>query len=91
MKLARQDENYKSALLEYAQARGLGAPRYVTQRLSGPDHERVFTIAAVVDNKTIGVGTGRNKKEAEQAAAAEAIKTLRNNSSAERKEDSDGV
>ncbi len=40
---------------------------------AGPPHERTFTVAATVGGERIGVGRGRSKKEAEQAAAEEAL------------------
>jgi len=70
------DDNYKSLLLEYAQSRGLGIPRYVIVREEGPDHERTFTVDVLLANNRLGSGVGKNKKNAEQAAAAEAIQAL---------------
>jgi ribonuclease-3 len=63
------DTNYKSLLLESVQGRGFGAPRYVVVKEEGPDHEKFFTVEVVVDDRVIGSGSGRNKKEAEQGAA----------------------
>jgi len=73
LKEALTDDNYKSALLEYAQAEGLGIPRYVILREEGPDHDRRFTIEVFVGQERCGVGFGKSKKEAEQAAAARAL------------------
>ncbi|MEO5931463.1 MAG: ribonuclease III [Candidatus Kapaibacterium sp.] len=70
------DENFKSILLEYMQAQGLGAPRYVVVKEEGPDHERIFTVQVFVGPDVKGEGRGRSKKEAEQQAAAEAIEKL---------------
>jgi ribonuclease-3 len=70
------DENFKSILLEYMQAQGLGAPRYVVVKEEGPDHERIFTVQVFVGPEVRGEGRGRSKKEAEQQAAAEAIDKL---------------
>jgi ribonuclease-3 len=70
------DENYKSRLLEYSQARGLGVPRYSTVREEGPDHDRTFTVEVFLSNQRKGVGSGKNKKEAEQAAASVALEML---------------
>jgi ribonuclease-3 len=71
------DVNYKSMLLEYSQARGLGSPRYSILKEQGPDHDRVFTVEVLLNEVTRGVGAGKNKKQAEQAAANEAIKHLK--------------
>ncbi len=43
----------------------------------GPDHDRTFFAAVVVDNQKIGTGTGRSRKAAEAEAAIAALKTLR--------------
>ena len=68
-----EDENYKSILLEYAQARGLGVPRYIIVKEEGPDHDRTFTVDVTVNSTRLGSGTGKNKKEAEQIAANKAL------------------
>jgi ribonuclease III len=49
---------------------------YATLKVEGPPHERSFTTAAIVDAEVIGTGIGRSKKDAEQAAAAEALGTI---------------
>lgn len=68
-----KDENYKSMLLEYAQSRGLGVPRYSIVHEEGPDHDRTFTVEVALGNETRGSGSGKNKKDAEQAAASKAL------------------
>ncbi len=70
------DENYKSRLLEYSQARGLGVQRYSTVKEEGPDHDRTFTVEVFLTNQCRGSGSGKNKKEAEQAAANKALDVL---------------
>jgi ribonuclease-3 len=76
--IATADENYKSRLLEYAQSHALGAPRYIIAREEGPDHDRTFTVDVLLGNSCQGTGTGKNKKEAEQAAANRALERLSN-------------
>jgi ribonuclease-3 len=71
------DENYKSQLLEHAQANGLGVPRYTILKEEGPDHDRTFTVEVTMSGKKHGIGTGKNKKEAEQAAARKALERVR--------------
>jgi ribonuclease-3 len=71
------DDNYKSRLLEFAQSRGLGVPRYTIVKQEGPDHDRTFTVDVFVKNTLQGSGSGKNKKEAEQAAASNALAHLR--------------
>ncbi len=70
------DENYKSMLLEFAQAHGLGVPRYTIVKEEGPDHDRTFTVEVSLNGKKSGTGTGKNKKEAEQLAASRALERL---------------
>ena len=76
---AMADDNYKSTLLEYAQARSLGIPRYSVIREEGPEHERRFTIEVSIGSQSYGSGFGKSKKEAEQAAAAQALEYLQLN------------
>ena len=49
---------------------------YTVRDVQGPPHDRTFTCAAVIDGEEIGVGVGRSKKAAEQAAAREALDRL---------------
>ena len=74
--VATDDDNYKSMLLEYVQAKGMGTPRYTISREEGPDHDRTFVVDVFVNNERLGTGVGKNKKEAEQAAAGEALRSL---------------
>lgn len=60
----------KTALQEWAQARGLNPPTYVTTDRSGPDHAPVFTITARLENGDQASATAPSKRAAEQAAAA---------------------
>lgn len=59
----------KTALQEWAQARGFPPPSYVQTDRQGPDHAPVFTIAAEIDNGATAVATAPSKRQAEQAAA----------------------
>ena len=76
---AMTDDNYKSTLLEYAQARSLGIPRYSVIHENGPEHDRRFTIEVSIGAQSYGSGFGRSKKEAEQAAAAQALEYIQLN------------
>ena len=49
---------------------------YAVVATDGPAHDRTFTCEAIVDGERRGAGTGRSKKEAQQAAAAEALASL---------------
>ena len=67
-------KNAKSILQEMVQKGSGSLPRYEVLTEDGPDHKRVFVVAVFVDGAEKGRGEGRTKKEAEMAAAAEAIK-----------------
>lgn len=67
--------DFKSALQELLARRGTRVAYRVTGE-SGPAHERTFEVAALVDGKFIGAGSGRSKKAAEQMAAEEALRQL---------------
>lgn len=66
----------KSALQELL-ARRRARVTYVVTGESGPAHRRTFEVEATVDGETVGTGAGRSKKAAEQMAAEEALKHLR--------------
>jgi ribonuclease-3 len=67
--------DYKTELQE-ALARQRRQVAYTVVDVSGPAHERHFTCAVVVDGEQAGTGQGRTKKDAEQAAAKEALEKL---------------
>ena len=74
----RHRKDYKTLLQEYAQKRFRTYPRYRVVQRKGPDHNRIFSIEVSVDNRSFGPGEGKNKKEAEQAAASIAYDALVN-------------
>ncbi len=67
--------DWKTSLQELTAELGLGVPEYRIE-YEGPDHERRFTAQAIVADETFAACPGRNKKEAEQAAAAAAWTVL---------------
>ncbi len=69
--------DFKSALQEDLHARGEGTVRYTVISETGPDHQKLFTVAVVVNGETLAQGVGLTKKAAEQAAAMETIQVLR--------------
>src|SRR6202030_3383512 len=69
--------DHKSALQEFLQARGLPVARYAVVREAGPDHQKTFWRQVDVPGLVNATGTGLNKKEAEQSAAAQALDLLR--------------
>ena len=64
--------DHKTELQEQL-ARSGRSVTYETVSVEGPPHERSFTAAAVIDGEVVGTGVGRSKKDAEQAAAAQAL------------------
>lgn len=69
-------EHPKSELQELAQASGL-APEYSIVETSGPPHDATFTAQVSIDGTVLGQGVGRSKKEAEMAAAAQALEVYK--------------
>ncbi len=70
------DENYKSQLLELAQANKMESPTYMVTKEEGPQHNRIFTVKVLIGDKEYGYGKGKNKKSAEQKAAQAALEKL---------------
>ncbi len=68
--------DFKSALQELLARRG-SVVDYEIVAETGPPHERVYEVIAKVDAETVGAGSGKSKKHAEQAAAREALARLR--------------
>jgi len=68
--------NYKSILQEHIQGEYRTHPAYRVLSEQGPEHEKLFTVEVSVNRKVLGRGMGKNKKEAEQAAAREAVAKL---------------
>jgi ribonuclease-3 len=67
--------DFKSALQERL-ARSGSRVRYEVTGESGPPHDRVFNVRASVNGESLGEGSGRSKKAAEQAAAEQALQSL---------------
>ncbi|KAM6997179.1 interferon-induced, double-stranded RNA-activated protein kinase isoform 2-T2 [Tautogolabrus adspersus] len=68
-------ENYVAKLNEHVQ-RTRCQLRYEDVGSVGPDHIKTFTVRAVLDGKTYPDGVGKNKKEAKQNAAKNALRGL---------------
>lgn len=67
--------DWKTSLQELTAELGVGVPSYSISE-SGPDHAKAFEAQVVLGDKFYGHGTGSNKKEAEQQAAASAYAEL---------------
>lgn len=67
-------KDYKTRVQEVLQKRGQKTDiRYVTDREEGPDHDKTFYVHLVCNGKTLGQGSGKSKKEAEQNAAKDTL------------------
>lgn len=66
----------KTALQEVAHAKGRGVPVYKLEGREGSEHEPIFYMSVSLKGVAPEVGEGRNKKLAEQEAAAKMLKKL---------------
>jgi ribonuclease-3 len=67
------EPDYKTLLQEKIQEVHRAPPTYRVIAQSGPDHDRTFIAEARIGRQMLGRGTGKSKKQAEQAAAREAL------------------
>lgn len=67
--VAEDARDAKTALQEWAQARGMSPPVYSEMSRSGPDHAPLFRVEARLSDGTAETAEGRVKRQAEQAAA----------------------
>ena len=73
------ETDYKSKLQEIIQKKYKIPPSYAVLSETGPDHDKTFAMEVRIKKKALGRGEGKSKKEAEQDAAHEALKKVRNN------------
>ena len=69
-------KDYKSELQEYTQEKFACVPTYMVVRERGPDHEKVFEVELAIRGQLHSLGTGKSKKEAEQAAARKVLEAF---------------
>ncbi|CAM4024336.1 ribonuclease III [Bacillus manliponensis] len=72
--------DFKSQLQELIQRDGSGNIEYQILQEKGPAHNREFVSRVTLNGEALGLGTGKSKKEAEQHAAEEALKKLKEHS-----------
>jgi len=70
---ARDAHDCKSRLQEILQGAGRPAPVYRIAESSGPAHDPTFFVEVEVEGRVAGKGIGGTKREAEQAAARDAL------------------
>ena len=68
--------DYKTTLQELVQRKKNQILSYTLVGESGPDHDKQFVVEVSLNGKSVGKGTGRSKKKAEQDAARVAIEVL---------------
>lgn len=73
LKEVERFRDYKSEFQEKSQESFKITPEYKTVKATGPDHKRTFTVDVYLEKKLWGRGVGKNKQEAEQAAAQKAL------------------
>lgn len=66
----------KSLVQELSQSRLKSTPKYILLGEEGPDHDKVFRMATVIDGKQYGVGEGKSKQTAQEAAAKATLEQL---------------
>jgi len=69
-------DNYKSVLQQVGQKVSGSAPMYIVLDEKGPDHAKCFEICVELGGQKYTSKWGASKKQAEQLAALEALKTL---------------
>lgn len=72
----RHHKDFKTLLQEYFQKKYKQCPKYVLVKKTGPDHDRIFWVSVDLNGQIFGPATGKNKKEAEQAAAKHAWESI---------------
>jgi ribonuclease-3 len=73
--------NHKKILQEYLQKGGFPIPTYELESKTGAAHQPQFVFIVRVEGKIVGRGSGRNKTEATQNAARDALGRFSNVSS----------
>lgn len=72
----QHDKNYKSILQQYSQKEYGVTPNYRVLQQIGPDHGKSFEVLVTIKGNEYGRGWGKSKKEAEQYAAKETLKSI---------------
>jgi ribonuclease-3 len=70
------DKDFKTRLQEITQARFRRTPAYAVEGEDGPDHDKTFHVAVILDDRVLARGSGKSKKAAEQDAARKAVERL---------------
>ena len=68
-----KSSDYKTKLQQIVQQVNGEVLEYVVVSETGPDHMKTFVVEAHLNSNVIGRGSGKSKREAEQASAKEAL------------------
>lgn len=74
--VVEERKDYKTALQELVQREEGSTLTYQLTGESGPDHNKTFLFQVLINGNVAGQGVGHSKKEAEQAAARDALEKL---------------
>ena len=74
--MVEERRDYKTALQELVQREEGSTLTYRLVEESGPDHNKQFVFEVLVNGTASGRGSGHSKKEAEQAAARDALEKM---------------
>lgn len=69
-------KDYKTALQQIVQRNPEENVNYILTGETGPDHDKRFTVEVHLNSNVIGTGCGKNKKQAEQMAAKQALELM---------------
>lgn len=69
-------KDYKTSLQEIIQRNPEESVTYILTGESGPDHNKIFEVEVHLNSNVIGKGKGKNKKQAEQMAAKQALELM---------------
>jgi ribonuclease-3 len=73
------EDNYKDILLKYSQKVFGTTPEYDLLGTDGPPHNRTFNVVVKINGKNYSTGWGKSKKQAEQVAAEQTLKSFKTN------------
>jgi ribonuclease-3 len=69
--------DFKSSLQEHLHDLGCSEPLYRVVDEVGPDHKKTFVVEVLIRDRVVAQASGRTKKEAQQAAARDALQSLK--------------
>ncbi len=73
---ANYNSNYKGTLIELCHRKHYRGPSFKVDSVSGPDHRKTYHISVIINDDMEFIGSGENKKDAEQNAAKKALDTF---------------